>query len=244
MPSITEERIKQLEKLIDEHSKLLFEYEHQLLYSSDPREQLRCQNEIEKIGKMIERYRAQYNDLVNQGKIVSAAGIKSGAPDLALVGEKLDRLEQSIAVQFKNLANTMQAGNEELRAMLLAGFDEKHRLLVDALIERLDQSQVEMTRDLIFALEQRQLSAPEQRYILQSVKHITEQLPTASFPQATALERVLEDPNISMSHKIKVSLPILPAVLAYEGEIALDGKMNPKELIGKILTKIRSENKK
>lgn len=245
MHSIIKKRIQQLETLIDEHSNLLFEYEHELLYSSDPRERLRCQNEIEKIGKMIENYRAQYNDLVNQVKAAPTTEPKSEeAPDLALVGEKLDRLEHSISVQFEKLGDTMQAENEKLQSTLLTGFDEKHQLLVDALIKRLDQSQVEMIRELIFTLERRQLSAPEQRYILQAVKLITEQLPAVSFPQGAALRRVLEDPSVGMSHKIKISLPILPAVLAYEGEITLDGKMNPKELIGKIIAKIRGENKK
>jgi hypothetical protein len=52
---------------------------------------------------------------------------------------------------------------------------------------------------------------------------------------------VVDDPKLDVSHKLKVSIPIIPLILSYEGEIDLKSGLNLKKAWQKLKTWIRDK---
>ena len=52
---------------------------------------------------------------------------------------------------------------------------------------------------------------------------------------------VVDDPKLDVSHKLKVSIPIIPLIISYEGEIDLKSGLNLKKAWKKINTWIRDK---
>ena len=52
---------------------------------------------------------------------------------------------------------------------------------------------------------------------------------------------VVDDPKLDVGHKLKVSIPIIPLILSYEGEIDLKSGLNLKKAWQKLKTWIRDK---
>ena len=56
-----------------------------------------------------------------------------------------------------------------------------------------------------------------------------------------ALEKVspiIEDTKFGVDHKVKLTIPLIPAILSYEGEYKLSSGLNFSELIYRIVKKV------
>jgi hypothetical protein len=59
--------------------------------------------------------------------------------------------------------------------------------------------------------------------------------------EAKNLSDVVEDPKLDVSHKLKVSIPIIPLILSYETEVELKSGLNLKAAWQRLKVRVRGE---
>jgi hypothetical protein len=55
------------------------------------------------------------------------------------------------------------------------------------------------------------------------------------------LSAVVDDPKLDVSHKLKVSIPIIPLILSYETEVELKSGLNLKAAWQRLKVRVRGE---
>ena len=63
---------------------------------------------------------------------------------------------------------------------------------------------------------------------------IEKQLPALA-PQRADLAQTLNSPNLSADHKLKLSLPLIPFILNYEGEFGFSGDVNIRTILNQLI---------
>ena len=140
-------------------------------------------------------------------------------------------------------------GAEPSRATLLQELREllsgHERRLVDQLLASLSQLDVAMLAELSVALQRMEniaLSAEEAARLLAELRTLLERVLAERAlledlllrEEALAIAQVLGAPEGSVAHKLKLSVPIIPLLLSYEGEIALDIRTNLEALWARV----------
>jgi hypothetical protein len=85
-------------------------------------------------------------------------------------------------------------------------------------------------------MEAKQITQQDQQELLELVQEIRDKLPTSA---SEKVNEILSAPEGGISHKLKLSLPILYPFLSYEGEISFEEKANLEELVARIKEKLR-----
>jgi hypothetical protein len=119
-------------------------------------------------------------------------------------------------------------------ATQVTAIETKLQRLVDLSekIDHLDQS----VGPLLKAMEAKQITQQDQQELLELVQEIRDKLPTSA---SEKVNEILSAPEGGISHKLKLSLPILYPFLSYEGEISFEEKANLEELVARIKEKLR-----
>jgi len=61
---------------------------------------------------------------------------------------------------------------------------------------------------------------------LEEIKQRSAEMPASLVRQAEQVAEAIEEPGLTVEHKLKISFPIIPKLLSYEGEIYLGQRMN------------------
>ncbi|NEP40525.1 MAG: hypothetical protein F6K35_15290, partial [Okeania sp. SIO2H7] len=96
-------------------------------------------------------------------------------------------------------------------------------------------TQLVLTQTLLEVVEANQVSQPEMEKMLAAIE---ERIPSLPPGQATAIE-VLKNPELDARHKLKVTLPLVPLLVNYEGELELGAGANIKSAWEKLVNKLR-----
>jgi hypothetical protein len=59
--------------------------------------------------------------------------------------------------------------------------------------------------------------------------------------EAKNLSDVVDDPKLDVTHKLKVSIPIIPLILSYETEVELKSGLNLKAAWQRLKVRVRGE---
>ena len=59
--------------------------------------------------------------------------------------------------------------------------------------------------------------------------------------EAKSLSEVVDDPKLDVTHKLKVSIPIIPLILSYETEVGLKSGLNLKAAWLRLKARVRGE---
>jgi chromosome segregation ATPase len=59
--------------------------------------------------------------------------------------------------------------------------------------------------------------------------------------EAKSLSEVVDDPKLDVTHKLKVSIPIIPLILSYETEVELKSGLNLKSAWQRLKARVRGE---
>ena len=108
---------------------------------------------------------------------------------------------------------------QRIIAPILARLDEQQTTLIDAILEVLETTGVtadELDRHLVvidtaLAEVARRAAQIEDRQLVASTQQVAELAST---------------PGLDAKHKLKVTIPIVPVLLSYEGEIELSSRLN------------------
>lgn len=208
-PSGAQRRLDDLASNITRDLDLLKEYEDALAFEDDPRRKARNRRAIEELRASASTYQAEYD-----GLLLLVSGVQQ--PQLHEVATQLRQLDAKIDQLLAGQAD-VQLGLDDLRMAVLGTF-ESERLMLQPIVGRLDVTELARVRSVLQALERGHIPASA----LEEALGATEQVvTTAAAPELSRLAPVLSGPTVDVKQKLKVSIPIIPFILSYEGELGM-----------------------
>jgi len=236
---LTELRIQQLADNIRQDLNLLKAYENELRYETDPRRLARYRREIERQRESLTRYQQEYDKLQKQVTGVPSADMEDTADLLREMDAKLDDV-------LKN-QKVMQDDFKNLRKTLLARFDASEQVIISTIVQRLDQNQLATVQSILDEIETHRVPENELQETLNTIQQALLEIRQTGLndlqlvTEAKSLSEVVDDPKLEVSHKLKVSVPIIPLILTYETEIGLKSGLNLKAAWQRLKSWVRGE---
>ncbi len=147
--------------------------------------------------------------------------------------QEYNRLQQELtgqpSPQMQEVAIQLRQMDAKLN-ILLSG----QVAIYEDLLKQLDQNQLVLTQKLQDALDANQVSEPQMQQMLAVLEERIPSLP----PGQAAIAEVIKDPELDVKQKLKVTLPIVPMLVEYEGEFELGSGFNIKTAWEKLVAKL------
>ena len=223
------QRLQDLEDNITQDLELLKEYEDALRNARDPREIGGYRLSIKRQKESVDDYEQQYSKLRQELTDESAVQVET-------VGKQLQALDNKLNILLSGQVAIYQDINQ-MRQALLERYDEGEQAIIGAIAQQLDETQLLLTQKLLEAVEANQVSQPEMEQMLAVLE---ERIPSLPPSQATTAE-IIKNPELDAKHKLKVTLPLVPILVNYEGELELGTGFNIKSAWEKLVNKLRGE---
>lgn len=223
-----EKRLQDLEKNITEDQKLLKQYEDVLRYESDPRAIGRYKREIERQRESVSSYQLEFDELKQKLMGNQSAQVLHVESQLQQMDEKINVLLEGQIAIYVNQAQMRQA--------LLKRYNASEKAIISSITKELNQTQLVLTENLLQALDNNMVSEPEMQQMLAV---LDERLPSLPSTQAAIAEKIIKDPELDAKHKLKITLPIIPMLVEYEGELELGSGFNIKSAWQQLVTKLQ-----
>jgi hypothetical protein len=213
-------RLRQLADHIANDLALLSDYENAFRYEDDPRRRAKYNQEIERLRKSMSEYRQEYEKVK-----------KEMSPDLSWASDNLAAQLQDMDDKLEKLLMSQLVIHTELQSMrqsLLARYSLGEQVIIGAISEQLDRAELVTVHAALEALEADRLSQVEMQRVLNSVQEVLAKLHqmNKSVPSQDKVIEAINEPTLDIKHKLKVTVPIVPLLLGYEGEIELGSKLN------------------
>jgi hypothetical protein len=225
-------RIQHLADNIQKDLDLLKDYEDTLRLEDDPRRRAKYRREIEQLRESAASYKKEYDELQIQ---------ITGKPTVAMqnVEAQLHQMDAKLDTLLVTLVN--------LRRTVLARFDASEQTIITTIVDRLNQEQLVNTQAVLDSIATRQFAENELHETLVAVRvTLNEIRQKETFLSDSHLTSEIEDlsdvvdaPELDVSHKLKITIPIIPFILSYEGEMALKSGMNLESAWQRLLSKVR-----
>jgi hypothetical protein len=147
---------------------------------------------------------------------------------------------QSIAIQLQQMdtkLNTLSAGQKaiyeninHLRTGLLNRYKACEQHIIAVITERLDQAQIDTISSVLEALEADKVSEFETQQLLEGTQQMLAVLNQRNIvlPGQQEVTKAIKAPELDAKHKLKITIPIIPLILDYEGEVELGTGINLK----------------
>jgi len=226
---LIELRTQQLADNIRQDLELLKGYEDELRYETDPRRLAKYRREIERQRESLSRYQQEYDDLQKQVIGEPPAEMQETEDQLRQMNDKLDDLLGGQKV--------MQDDLKDFRKILLARFDANEQAIISTIVQRLDQSQLATVQSILAGIETHSLLESELQETLNAVQQSLSEI-SQVVSEAKNLSEMVDDPKLDVSHKLKVSIPIIPLILTYETEVGLKSGLNLKAAWQRLKAKV------
>ncbi len=236
---LTERRLQDLADNIRQDLNLLKAYEDELRYETDPRRLARYRREIERQRESLTRYQQEYDELQKQVTGVPSAEMVDTADLLRQMDAKLDDVLKSQKV--------MQDDLKDLRKTLLARFDTSEQVIISTIVQRLDQNQLATVQSILDEIETHRVPENELQETLNTIQQALLEIRQTGLndlqlvSEAKNLSEVVDDPKLDVTHKLKVSIPIIPLILSYETEVELKSGLNLKAAWQRLKARVRGE---
>ena len=232
--SFIELRLKHLEDNIEQDLALRKKYEDALRYEDEPRRKSKYQREIEQLRESANCYQQELDELRTQVIPETSLHIQDTAIHLQQIEAKLNRLSAGQKAIYENI--------NYLRQRLLERYNASEQNIIAAIAERLDISQITKISTVLDAIEADRVSEREMQQILQSIQlslmTLQQRGTTLTLSQQT-LAKFINAPELDTKHRLKFSLPIIPFLLDYEGELELGTEINLKAAWQKLMGRFK-----
>ncbi|MEA5529134.1 hypothetical protein VB638_05950 [Dolichospermum sp. UHCC 0684] len=213
LSQIFQQRLTDLLDHITQDQKLLKEFEEELTVEDNPRTLKKYKKEIKRQQESIDNYRQEYTELEQQ-----LTGIPT--PQIQVVGNQLQIIENQLQ-QIDAKLNIVLINQDSL----LLRYQVSEQAILRVFIEQLNQTQLAFTENMLNAVAANQVSESEMLEMLAVLESRIPSLPSSS--QAEIAE-IIKSPELDTRHKITVTLPIVPFLINYEGELELGTGFNIK----------------
>jgi hypothetical protein len=209
------QRLRDLEDNVCQDLALLKKYEDALRLEDDPKRQARYERELQQLQQSAERYQRESDELRNQiSNDLSTTETRALDDKVEQIASNLRLLQGGQIAILGQLNHTREA--------LLERYDASQRINIEAIAQMLNQSQVIVIQTLLDGLEANQLSASD----IQNVWALLEKRILALPSTQSSIIEIIKDPALDTRHKLKLSIPIIPFILDYEGELELGSGLN------------------
>jgi hypothetical protein len=223
LSQIFQQRLTDLLDHITQDQKLLKEFEEALTVEDNPRTLKKYKKEIKRQQESIDNYRQEYTELEQQ-----LTGIPT--PQIQVVGNQLQIIENQLQ-QIDAKLNIVLIKQDSL----LIRYEASEQAILRVFIEQLNQTQLAFTENMLNAVAANQVSESEMLQMLAVLESRIPYLPSSS--QAEIAE-IIKSPELDARHKITVTLPIVPFLINYEGELELGTGFNIKSAWEFIIKKL------
>lgn len=220
-------RIEQLEERVKESYELLGEYEKSLIYEDDPRRKSRFKQQIADLRVTATEFQREYDAMHSRfdGRDIVEEPIRR---ELHHLGATLEQLIERHAQLGGDLVS--------IRSFLIKQYPANDQALIAPLLAQLNANQVSEVRNIIKSLDDPQVTDDDAQSVVESVRAAIGsvlELSGGESPMAESLcnaRQVLDDPKVEWKHKLKVTVPMIPGILSYEGELGLNNAMNLRKM--------------
>lgn len=220
-------RLQDLADNIAKEQELLKDYEEALLYEDEPRRIKRYRREIERQRESVTRYQLEYAELKQELADEPSAQMQHVGHQLQQMDAKINVLLSGQVAIYENL--------NQMRQALLNRYDAAEQAIIGAIAQQLDETQLVLIQRLLDAVEANQVSQPQMQQMLAALE---ERIPSLPPTQATAIE-VIKDPELNAKHKLILTLPLVPLLVNYEGELELGAGFNINSAWERLVNKLR-----
>jgi hypothetical protein len=172
----------------------------------------------------------------NQQKYAELRQEVTGNPSAKVrkVGSQLQQMDAKLNLLLSGQV-AIYGDLNQMRQDLLNRYEASERIVVGAIAQQLDQNQLAVTQALLNALETNQVSELQMQQMLAVLE---ERIPSLPLSQA-AVGEIIKAPELDARHKLKVTLPIVPFLVDYEGELELGSGFNIKSGWEQLVAKLR-----
>lgn len=236
MNELHQQRLHDLAQNIQRSLTLLRQYEQLFSSEDDPRKLLRYEQEIEREKQTMARYEqeaAALNRLMGE----QPAAIQD---NLAALHQKLDALSHQLA----EVDRKVTGGQVNIMAHLVRLDRQQHAHYL-ALTQRLDHNQLELVELLLDAADKQQITQWDAASLtlmtqqaLVDLHHLRQNQPDAA--QWQSLTTLLAQ-DATWEQKLKLTIPLIPGLLAYETEGALDILPTLREAWDRLRNRLRRD---
>ena len=228
-------RLSDLADNVRQDMDLLKQYEDALRYEDDPRRRTKYRREIQRLRESAARHRQEYDEVQAEA---------TGEPSVAMrdIASQLQEMDSRLNALLEG-QTAIRDGLTDLRRDLLARFDSSERTIITSVVERLSHSQLAAVQAVLDRLETQSVSEEEILHLLDAAQQMMAELQQQAvvLPGQQELAEVIAAPTLDAKHKLKVTLPIIPLLLAYEGEIELRSGLNLDAAWKRLVTRIRGD---
>ena len=211
-------RLDQLEANINRVLKLVCEYENELLDEDDPARKSKYRRRIESLREQETQYVAELSQLkaqldYNQNKIQT----QNITSQLQIFSTKLDfLLEHRISIS----------------QVLTRHFTQREQAQITPFIQKIDQSDILNVQVFLEALEAGEITDVDINLILDETRNLLKIFQERNISILTGNEsipEIINAPTVDTKHALKWSIPLIPFILSYEGELGLGAGIKLKE---------------
>ena len=234
--SFKEKRRNDLMENISRQYKLLHEYERKRDLSDRPKEIEAFNNEITAITSSLEDYIAQYNRICQDDNTPCS-------PEVASIWNEIQHLKQGQQLIVQKQDETL-AALDRIRHEILMKIEDSYRSLALNLLLALDEQEVRVVGAIIDGIEKNQLSEKEMAEALKAIqtgyaelqaKSLLVGSTTSGAEDTKQLPQVWNSPDLNAGGKLKLSIPLIPAILSYETELSVSVKQSLSDLWGRFI---------
>lgn len=235
-PSLSGTLTGRLNDLADNVTKdltLLKLYEDELRLEDDPRRRARYQREINQLRTSSSQYEREYESLERY---------LEGRPSETLSGERSEL--QEIHVKLDALLtgqSNLNMNLYQLRQAILSRYEAGERLIINSITERLDQAQADTVQTMLDAIELDRVDEAEMAEVMGAlIRALAENKQRGvALPELGKVDEVISAPHLDLKHKLKFSIPIIPLLLNYEGEVEIGSRLNLEAAWDRLVGKFR-----
>ena len=227
------QRVQDLQRHINREADLLNKYRGQRRRENDPRRLENIDYEINRQKETIAEYREEIAEIQSTLPTtvppVEQAHLHDITQRLSAMSDQIDGLvdgQASLVDGQKDLADGQVRISAELRQQqetILARIDEKHRETATILVNKMNSNQLEVTTLLMDAAARQQVA----KWEAQQLTILTEQALTdmrKNQPDASEWKNLLDAlaNETGWEQKLKLTIPLIPGILEFESEMAMD----------------------
>lgn len=218
LSSVVQLRLQQLENNVARVLKLLNDYEVELVDETDPGTKSKYYRRIDDLKQQRNSYESELVTLQEK--------LKNDQPQevVSTISSQLQQIDKKLDW----LAGSQVALHESISIY----FTTEERFLINPIANQLSEAQVIEVKTVLEAVESNQISDNEANLAVSEINQLLALLKdrNVELPDGNeAIVEVLNQPTLDAKHALKVSIPIIPFILSYEGELELGAGIKLKE---------------
>ncbi|MBD2134175.1 hypothetical protein H6F47_17480 [Sphaerospermopsis sp. FACHB-1094] len=221
---IFRKRLQDLHDHLEQDRELLQEFENALRDDDDILRVRRYKKQVRIIKESIVNYTEEYQEIEQQLSETSQPQMQVVKNQLHLIENQIDQIDAKLNIVLFN------------QDSLLNRYDAAEQSILKVIIEQLNHTQLVLIEKMLDAIETNQISESEMQHMLVVLE---ERIPSLSLSSQPAVAEIIQSPQLDAKHKLVVSMPIVPFLINYEGELELGTGFNLQSAWDYIMNKLR-----